>query len=570
MFAQCENSSSPAAPAATVSVRIAQITASDGVRTLSIAPTSGVPITASTTSRTLGGVVVRYGEYGRTSAGRLRVKPGALRFPDDLTRVKLTREHERDNSRGRLSTLQDDGTQLRIAARVSDGPEGDAALREAQDGTRDGLSFDVVDAVIDGDWIVDAEVIAIGQVGIPAYGDGRIDQIAAAATTDPAQGTHTGGSMKLTDEQRARLAELRAKGDSLTDAERAELDQLVALEKAEQDAAQASDQGEDQGGADQGEQRTTASVPIVPSGAGARRTSSSTTTRERSSGHLRRFVDALASGLAPGGNVTAALADVTNSGADGGILSLPAWSGELWSGVQHEREFVPLLNHGDLTNWEGKGWRWVTKPEMKDYAGNKAAIPSDPVDTEPSGYTAARMAVGHDLDRKFYDFPDRAFLESYVNAVGESWSVKSDAKALAYITTNADATAALTAPTLLKAAAKGMRKVKRNTRTKGTFVIASDNDFDQLMDVSEHDVPAFLQLFDVNPGAFTSSDQVPDGTVIVGTKNAATFRELPGSPIRVSAQHIANGGVDEGFFGYWAVEEHHPSGIVAVDIVAAP
>lgn len=566
MFTSDKNAVSSSCAGAPVFVRPAQVTAADATRTLSIAATSGVPITASTTSRTLGGVVVRYGEYGRTSAGRLRVKAGALRFPDDLTRVKLTREHDRDQSRGHLVAMADDGSQLRISARVSDGPDGDAALLDASDGTRDGLSFDVVDAVIEGDWIVDAEVIAIGQVGIPAYGDGRIDQIAANQTQ---QGNPTGGSM--TEEQRARLAELRAK-QNLTDAERAELDTLVALETAEQEGAQASDDGDqgNQGGGDQGEQRTTASVPAVPSGAGpARRSPTTTAPRQPQGGHLRRFVDALAAGLAPGGNVTAALADITNSGADGGILSTPAWSGELWSGVQHEREFVPLLNHGDLTNWEGKGWRWVTKPEMQDYAGNKAAIPSAPVDTEPSGYTAARMAVGHDLDRKFYDFPDRAFLESYVSAVAESWSVKSDLKALAYITTNA-ADSGASASTLLKAAALGMRKVKRNTRTRGTFVIASDNDFDQLMDISEHDVPAFLQLFDVNPGAFTSSDQVPDGTVIVGTKNAATFRELPGSPIRVSAQHIANGGVDEGFFGYWAVEEHHPSGIVAVDIVAAP
>jgi hypothetical protein len=42
------------------------------------------------------------------------------------------------------------------------------------------------------------------------------------------------------------------------------------------------------------------------------------------------------------------------------------------------------------------------------------------------------------------------------------------------------------------------------------------------------------------------------------------LRTLPGSPIRVSAQHIANGGVDEAFFGYWAIEEHHNSGIVSV------
>lgn len=544
--------------------RIVNVTASQ-LATLSVAVTAGA-VTASSSSRTLGGAVVRYGEYGRTSIGRVRVKAGALRWPSDLTRVKLTKEHDRDQSRGFIAAREDDGELLRVVAKVSDGPEGDDALREATDHTRDGFSFDLVDVVLEGDWIVDGEVVAIGQVGIPAYDDMRIDQVAASQTRAASDAVQNEGN-GMTEQEQARLAELRAKS-ALTADEQAELEQLAAKE-AEQDGDQ-GDQGDQGSASDQGDQGSTAQASL-PSGGGPRpRRTSSTTTRERD-GQLRRFVAALTNGLNPntGISVTAALADVTESGVDDGVLSQPAWSGELWSGVQHEREFVPLLGSGSLTNFKGEGWRWVTKPEMKDYAGNKAAIPSDPIDTEPSAYEAARMAVGHDLDRKFYDFPDAAFLESYVRAVGESWSVKSDIKAHAWIVANAVDTL-LTAPTLLKAAGKALRKVKRNTRTKGTFVLVADDDFDTLMDVSEHDVPAFLQLFDIEPGSFTSSELLAPGSVIAGTKQAATFRELPGSPIRVSAQHIANGGVDEGFFGYWAVEQHHESGIVKVAIDAVP
>lgn len=538
---------------------------------VSMAAVSG-GITASSQSRTLGGAVVRYGEYGRTSIGRVRVRAGALRWPDDLTRVKLTKEHLRGESRGHVAAREDDGQLLRVTAKVSDGPDGDAALRDAADRTRDGFSFDLDDVTLEGDVIVDGLVVAIGQVGIPAYDDMRIDQVAAARTQaqDTTQDTTTKGTGTMTPEETARLAELRAKS-GLTADEQAELEKLAAKEAADSadDSSQASDSDAGaQGDAGAQASAVPAAVPAVPSGGGPR---PATTTRDADGGAMRRFVAALCRGLDPtqGVTVTAALADVTNGGADSGILSQPAWSGELWSGVQHEREFVPLLGSGPLTNFKGEGWRWTTKPEMKDYAGNKAAIPSDPVDTEPSAYEAARMAVGHDLDRKFYDFPDQAFLESYVRAVAESWSVKSDAKALGWITANAVDTAA-DAPTLLKAAALGARKVKRNTRTKATFVVAADDDFDQLMDVTQHDVPAFLQLFGIDPGSFTSTDQVPAGTVIVGTKQAATYRELPGSPIRVSAQHIANGGVDEGFFGYWAVEQHHLNGVVSVGIVPAP
>jgi hypothetical protein len=185
-------------------------------------------ITASTLTRTIAGPVVRYGVPGRTSVGRLRVRPGALRFPADLARVKLTREHVRAESRGHLTAVTDDGQEVRAALRVSDGPEGDAALREAADRTRDGLSFDVIDAQIEGDEITDALVIAIGQVGIPAYDDSRIDTIAAsndAAGTAPA---HTEGNT-MNEEQRRRLAELRALTTRTTE-QQTELDQLAQLE----------------------------------------------------------------------------------------------------------------------------------------------------------------------------------------------------------------------------------------------------------------------------------------------------------------------------------------------------
>lgn len=547
---------------------------------------TGVPVTASATSRTLAGPVVRYGEYGRTSAGQLRVRAGALKWPADLTRVKLTREHERGESRGYITAVDDDGTTVRVTAKVGSGPEGDAALSEADEHVRDGFSFDVVDAVIHGDWLEAATVIAIGQVGIPAYDDMRIDSIAASATPNPTERN------TMTEDQRARLTELRQQSN-LSPAEQTELEALAALESAEQQAPDESgegDSGAGDGGGDGGGDTSagdtsagvSASVPAVPSG-GPRRRTSSTTTRRRGYGPgLAAFCAALTRGLRPGQSVTAALSDITNAGADGGILSLPAWSGELWSGLQHEPEFTPLLNSGELTNWQGQGWRWVTKPEMEDYAGNKAAIPSAPVDTEPADYTAARMAVGHDIDRKFFDFPDSGFIESYVAAVRESWSVKLDAKVRAFIETEAVPVTGpdggdpdtdpdpIVRPTLLRAAAVGARKVKRNTNgAKATFVVASDNDFDTLMDVSEHDVPAFLDLFGIDPGAFTSSPDVADGTVIVGTKQAATVRTLPGSPIRVDAQHIANGGIDQGFFGYWAIEQHHLNGIVSVQFAAA-
>lgn len=520
---------------------------------------TGLSISASATTRTLGGVVVKYGEYGRTSAGLLKVRRGALRFPDNLSDVKLTLEHENDKSRGHLLELVDGPAELRASCRVSDGPLGDAALLEASDHTRDAFSYTVVDATVEGDELVDALVIAIGQVGIPAYTGSRIDQIAAALTINPNERPNI-----MTPEQIARLAELRAM-TTLSQDDALELIELIAAEQNED--APADDSADAPADEPAATASVAASLATVPSGVPRRRPAAGGTAAPARTAPrgLDTFVDTIVAAYKPGGGggaaITAALTDVTNSAHP--AISAPAWSGELWSGVQYESMFVPLLASGTLTNFEGKGWRWVTKPVIGDYAGEKAAIPSGPLVTEPSTYEAARLAVGHDIDRKFYDFPDAGFLRGYVEAVGESTAMQFDDKAEAFIVAEAVAIPGAASTSLLKAAAKIANRVRRARLGRASFVVVNEDDHEDLMDVTEADVPAFLELFGINPGNLVPSSLVAPGTVIAGVKNAATFRTLPGSPIRVSAQHIANGGIDEGFFAYWAIEQHHTGAILS-------
>ena len=553
------------------------VTAAAGGTALTIHATGR--LTAAAASRTLAGPLVRYGYYGRTSAGRLRVAPGALHFPEDLSRVKLTREHDRGESRGHLVSVEDDGTTLRVTCRVSDGPDGDAALTEAADHTRDGFSFDLVDVELDGDSITSALPVAIGQVGIPAYDDMRIDTIAAS--------TPTPGAPMLTEEQRARLDALAARTD-LTPDEQIELAALQAL--AGTNDAGTNDAGtNDAGTNDAGGQappagsasagaatQVAASVPAVPgsvppptagvhAGGGA-------VTRPRG-GALQAMVAAVTAGLQSQSvtAITAALADITNT-AHNDNIEAPAWSGELWSGLQYEPEWVDLYSAGTLTSFEGRGWRFTKKLEIKDYAGDKAEIPTDTVTTAPSTYEAARMAVGVDIDRKFYDFPNEGFVNSLFEQVRESWTIKLDAKVRAYTTANAvavmDGGSPLVAPTILKAAARASMALKRRRVGRAQWIVVNDEDMFTLLDYAEKDIPAFLDLWQIEPRNFRSSPDVAQGTVLAGVRPAAVVRTLPGSPIRVSAQNLVNGGVDEAFFGYWAIEQHHTQGIASVQYEA--
>ena len=52
----------------------------------------------------------------------------------------------------------------------------------------------------------------------------------------------------------------------------------------------------------------------------------------------------------------------------------------------------------------------------------------------------------------------------------------------------------------------------------------------------------------------------------MGTKPAVTVHELGGgTPIRVDALDLVNGGVDHATFGYYVTNVHDASGLVLVD-----
>jgi hypothetical protein len=371
-----------------------------------------------------------------------------------------------------------------------------------------------------------------------------------------------------------------------------------------------------------------ATVPAVQAGIPR----SATTTRPTAGSALRKVITDLTAAMHPekrnAASISAALTDIVHSDHTADIEPV-AWSGELWSGLQYQPVFSDLLNRGTLTNWHGRGWRFTAVPDIADYTGNKDDVPSGAITTEDSVYEAARAALGLDFDRKFYDFPNEGFLNAVFEQVRESWEILLDAKAKAFITTNAvvgtrslsitktnaDATigsnggfrpsdvgATITGSgipasttilsvtsvdaaemsavatngttvtatigaqegTLLKAAARAGQVLVTRRVGKPDWFVVNDEDMFSILDVTESQLPAFLDLWGIDPGNFRSSPDVAAGTLLAGVKNVGVLRTLPGSPVRVSAQNLANGGVDEAFFGYWAIEEHHTSGIASV------
>ncbi|AVJ48756.1 major capsid and capsid maturation protease [Gordonia phage SallySpecial] len=478
-----------------------------------IAQTAPTEVVADTARRTISGLAVPYNVSGHPSSGPATIAAGAIGLPSDLKRVKLFRDHRRPDGSGQpvgwLTGVENTDAGLRCTFKVADGPEGDQALADAA-GVRDGLSVELTDVTRDGVTVTAASLAAVALVAVPAFADARVETISAAA----------------------------APGAPIPPAPAPAAAPAVPPVIAPAPAPAAT----------------------APAGLIYATARPAPLTFDR----VAEVVTAIAQGRTDA-DLHAALADIKRS--EHAWVSQEGWLGELWSGVDYQRTIVPLLGTKPLNHWRISGWRWKTKPQVADYAGDKAEIPTNTVETETVDAEAKRLAGGHDLDRKFFDFGDTEFVASYFRAMAESYALQTDQKAAASIV--AAAFDGGTAPDLLRAVAKARFIVKRGARTNPTFVLMGDDTMQTLLDYGQFDVPAFLAQLGIDPRNFTSSEIVPEGEVFVGARQALDFYELPGSPIRVQAEHVAHGGRDAALFGYWGTLLHSTAGVVRVRIADA-
>ena len=469
-------------------------------------------------SRIISGLALPYGVPGNTSGGKVSVEPGAIKIPHDLKRVKLLRDHDRSAPVGYVESIEDTPEGLQIKFKVGTTADGTTALTEASEGIRDGLSVELsaVKRSPDGSKIVEAVLDAVALVSVPAFSDARVSSVIAQDTPDAVA--------------------------PATQKEEAMSDNIIEAAADKTDVVEAP-------------------APLrAPSAFVAPKPSLSFS-------QATEILQAVRNGERSE-EITAALADITRSANP--WVSPEGFVGELWGGVGYQREIVPLLNHGELSHWKIAGWRWKVSPKVASYAGDKTDVPSNAPTTETVSVEASRLAGAHDIDRKFIDFNDVAFLDSYFRAMAESYAFESDKACAQFIVSSATAVVAPAGSNLLKQVAHGANAIRANARTRATFVLVNPTDMISLLDISASEVPAFLATLGISPENFIASEFVTAGTVIVGAKPAATFYELSGSPIRVEAVSIANGGHDAGVFGYTAALLHKPGGIVKVTVAPTP
>lgn len=459
--------------------------------------------------RQLAGVLVPYGTIGRTSAGPVRVQAGAIQLPDKLSRIKLTREHDRQAVVGYLTAAEDQPDALRgTFALPRDLPSSQLAFSEAQAQLRDGLSVELDDLTQDGDLITSARLVAVSQVSVPAFEAAGVTELAAAQRL-PGNPPHPSPTPP-------RKASDMTDNTRPTDDNGAQADLLAA------------------------EQPTTA-VAMTGASATPRPADPAAQWAAAASAVMQRDPAAL----------SAALSDVT--AVQVGDYGQPQYLGGLWDFDPAPRPMIEASTQRPLTSTQVKAWKWTTRMAVDSWNGDKSAIPS----TAPAGalddISPTFMAGGVDVAREFVDLGSPELLRDLFSQAVDDYRRKTElTHAVAVLSA---ATTVAGATDVVDAMALAASQVQGYGQPSAVF-LGSTAWVDLIKSGVGYD---FLQ------GTLSlSSDSGNVGGLVVGThatlnakqvlvfdRRAVVHLEL-NPPVRVNAVNVANGGMDQALHGYRA------------------
>lgn len=495
---------------------------------------------ATATDRTLRGLALPYGAPGRTSAGLVKASKGRITWAGDLRRIKVLAGHNREKPVGYLTLLTEDDEGLHAEMHMASTADGEVALLEAREGTRDAISVELenVELSDDGD-IISAELVAVALLPLPAFSDARI---AAEDTEQPAE---------------------------------------VVIREPE-DSGDDDDDDEDTDEDNQEDAVTPTTAPPVQAARAPAELAASrgknrarTMTLEMATAQVAaKFRESDRSATA----LNAALADITPVTTNWAAVQPYQWVGELWTPTFLDLPWNNAVSKGTLTAMKIVGFkRLPPDPVIQPYAGNKAPIPTDgKLQFGPVDVTAVRHAVGADFDRIFLDFGDESVITTWLQLVSQSYAkVLDDAIGAAVL---AEATDGGNAPDFISGVSLAAQTLKKAGARASWIAVAADI-YADFLNIKTADAPWWLtgsssvslgdQTANINslPNIF-ESEEIPDGTIVAGDKRAVTQYTPRGNPFTVRAVDLPKGGLDVAVFGYSAELVNDPKGIVSVTVGA--
>jgi hypothetical protein len=501
-------------------------------------------LAADTQARTMTGVVVPYGQPGNTSAGRLTVKAGAVRVPDNLRTVKLLRDHDRSRPVGYALASSDTADGLIMTFRIGATDDGNQALLEATEGLRDAFSVELDDLELDGQTITGADLTAVAQVPVPAYQAARIAQVAAARRATDQPDVHP-----TVDPPQPLPPEADPDGGDPDD------DDDDTDDEHDPDTITTTP-GEDP------DMTTTATAASGPAASAARPTP--TTGRPRGVTTVleaAHVIAARARGQITTAELNAALSDVTTAPASAGAILQPMWVGNLWTDDPQPRIHVDAITGPrPLTGLTINGFVWSPGMTVAQWAGDKTAIPTSVPKAVIGTASAKRWAGGVDVAREFVDLGSAEIIADLLATARDDYRTKTDLDCLNYLVAGAtDAGAAFTDG--LSAITAVVGHFTGRGRLSSLFV-GSDVWSSLAGNTSQSWLSGSVSFTGGDAGGvtFVLDGDLPPGGVLGLDKRAATFYEQ--GPITVEALNIAQGGIDEAVHGYTGTLINKPAYVV--------
>lgn len=485
------------------------------------------------TVRGINGTALIFGAVGNSSAGPTRFEAGSLVLPEDLSRVKLLLDHDATDPLGYLTKADVDGERFSAEFTVADGERGDMVLAQARDKRRDGLSVgcQIIDWHMDGSTVVvtKATLTEVSLVSIPAFADARITEVRASVSDE-----------LITRE----VLENEMTAENIENVETVEA------------AAEAA---------------TTVEAPTTVTAAAAPVFTAPKGNKDMNLNGLASFTKThlQASSAA---TLTAALTDVTPVGSPGVGNNVPQYLAELWEASNTSRPLIELIGTRTPTSLRLSGYKWVNKPVVAKYAGNKADVPSGPVSREAVDAALQRFAGAWDIDRSYVDLPGgEDFIQQVYVAAMDSYRQNSE-KYVAEVLLAEGGVKSVAADADIVTVLSELGEAFAASGASLDFIQMSADYWAEFVNMKAADAPFWLQSqgsVDLNTAggnagglSFRLNSNLPAGTIIAGDRRAVVIAE---KDVKVTALDIANGGVDLGVFGYVGVLVTDPASIVVVD-----
>lgn len=562
----------------------------------------GGEVLANLNDRTITGLLLPFGEEGRTNVGRFSVMAGDIAIPEDPSVVSLNVDHDRYQPVGRATRLWETAAGIMATFQIGRTAAGDAALADAG---RRCLSAEFKTGIRNGR-ATGGVLAAAAKVARGAFPSAQV--LAADAEIDDEATVLEAGDTATVSEDHSEAVYTDPDGrtyrrvyDSVTTEAATDngTETTITTTITEEETEAAAEVETEQ------ENEVTATAVPATQRNGAPTETAATSTAPSAAEVMAAFATVrtpLLSGqaVADAEGVLAALQDITEDLAAGGDVARPTWLGQLYQGIPYEREYIVLGTLGTAITFGGKQGYTLHRGKAdapvnhlgEQWAGNKTAIGSGVGFTKSQQSSLLKWAFGADIAREFFDLPGaEEAIEAFFVLVLEDHLIWSDQKALETWRAVAGAPIAPEAypdaeghdyPAALGMVIQGILAVKAKKadkrRDKPTFIIANELAYKELIYTPKDLIPEF-----VNFTASTDWEGSGDGlvlvvgdtgitstpSVIVGDGKSVQFDELPGGPLRIDALDLAKGGVDRAIHGYLQVFIVRPEGVVHIGVADA-